>query len=93
MIDNDALNISDEMYAAYIDGNCSPLEEMIIKASIQDESVAEVLELSNDCKNLEYMNNLELLDISGIVDDFTRPLRDYDELKGNIEAPDNSPIM
>lgn len=34
MIDKDTLTISDEMYAAYIDGNCSPLEKMIINASI-----------------------------------------------------------
>lgn len=93
MIDKDTLNISDEMYAAYIDGNYSPLEKMIINASISDESVAEVMELSNDCKELERMNNLEPLDISSIVEDFTRALRDYDELKGNIETPDNSSIM
>lgn len=93
MIDKDTLNISDEMYAAYIDGNCSPLEKMIINASISDESVAEIMELANDCKELEDMNNLDLLDISSIVEDFTRPLKDYDELKGNIETPDNSPIM
>lgn len=93
MIDKDTLNISDEMYAAYIDGNCSPLEKMIINASISDESVAEVLELSKDCKDLDSMNNIEALDISSIVEDFTRPLKDYDELKGSIEASDNSPIM
>lgn len=93
MINKDTLNISDEMYAAYIDGNCSPLEKMIINAYISDESAAEVLELSKDCKDLDSMNNIEALDISSIVEDFTRPLRDYDELKGNIEAPDNSPIM
>lgn len=58
-----------------------------------DESVAEVLELSKDCKELERMNNIEILDISSIVEDFTRPIRDYDELKGNIETPDNTPIM
>ena len=93
MIDKDTLNISDEMYAAYIDGNCSPLEKMIINAYISDESVAEVLELSKDCKDLDSMNNIEALDISSIVEDFTCPLKDYDELKVNIEAPDNSPIM
>lgn len=93
MIDNDTLNISDEMYAAYIDGTCNPLEKMIIKASISYDSVAEVLELSNDCKGLECLNDFELLNISSIVEDFTRPLRDYDELKSKIEEPDNSPIM
>lgn len=93
MIDNDTLNIGDEMYAAYIDGNCNPLEEMIINSSISNESVAEVLELSNDCKEFERMNDFEPLDISSIVEDFIRPLRDYEELKRNIEAPYNSRIM
>lgn len=93
MIDNDSLNISDEMVAAYIDGNCNRLEEMVITASISDESVAEVLELSDDCKGLEYMNDFDPLDISGLVDDFTRPLREYNELKNNIDSPDDYPIM
>lgn len=86
-------NISNEMFAAYIDGNCNPLEETIIKSSILDEFVAEILELFDDCKDLENVNDFEPLDLSDIVHNFTKPLRDYNELKGNIDEPENSTII
>lgn len=92
MID-DNLNISDEMLAAYIDGNSNPLEEKIVSESFSNESVTEVLELSTDCKDSELLTNFEALDFSSVVDDFTKPLRDYNELKNNIDFTDDTHIM
>lgn len=92
MIDEN-LNISDEMLAAYIDGNSNPLEEKIVSESFSNESVTEVLELSTDCKDSELLTNFEALDFSSVVDDFTKPLRDYNELKNNIDFTDDTHIM
>lgn len=81
------------MLAAYIDGNSNPLEEKIVSESFSNESVTEVLELSTDCKDSELLTNFEALDFSSVVDDFTKPLRDYNELKNNIDFTDDTHIM
>lgn len=86
-------NVSDEMLAAYIDGNSSPIENLLIADFLPEESAIEVLDLSADCKNVELLSNVEPITFSDIVDVFVRPFKDYEELKDNIDTPDNSGIM
>lgn len=93
MFDDDMNTISDEMFAAYIDGNSTPIENILVTDFLSNESALEILDLSEDCKNGELLASIEPLVISDIVDDFVRPFKDYDELKGSIDNPDSSLIM
>lgn len=86
-------NVSDEMLAAYIDGNSSPIENLLIADFLPNESAKEILDLSADCKNEKLISNVEPISFSDIVGEFVRPFKDYEELKDNIDTLDNSGIM
>lgn len=42
---NTGENINEEMLAAFIDGNCTPLERYIIEQSLKDEKVQEIVDI------------------------------------------------
>lgn len=93
MMNDDAMKISDEMLAAYLDGNSIPLERLLIDESLTDESTREVLELVADCKNAEALEQVESIPMEDIVERLTRPFHEYEELKSGLDQPKNDPIM
>lgn len=93
MIDDDAMKISDEMLAAYLDGNCTPLERLVIGDSLADESMQEFEDLVSDSKDAGMLEQVEDLWIEDMVERLTRPFQEYGELKNGLERPDRNPIM
>lgn len=81
---NNVENINEEMLAAFIDGNCTPLEKTIIEQSLKDEKVQEVVDIVGDCKNLDNIECIEPIDISEAIDKYLKPIEDLKELKRNI---------
>lgn len=93
MMNDDAMKISDEMLAAYLDGNSIPLERLFIDESLTEESTREVLELVADCKNAEALEQVESIPMEDIVERLTRPFHEYEELRNGLERSDKNPIM
>lgn len=93
MIDSGSMNISDEMFASYLDGNSTPLENIIIGEAISDESLMEISELAADCSNPDLMDKVEPLPIDDIIDDFIKPFKDYQELKSDLDTPIDNNVM
>lgn len=81
--------ISDEMLAAYIEGNAIPIEENIIGTCLDNEELQELLEIVSDIKS-----NQELIDLGEslqaeipdkLFDGQDNPL---EEFKRNVEETD-----
>lgn len=81
--------ISDEMLAAYIDGNAIPIEENIIGNCLDNEELQELLEIVSDIKS-----NPELIDsgesLPAEIPDKMFEGRDnpLEEIKRNLEETD-----
>ena len=81
--------ISDEMLAAYIDGNAIPIEENIIGNCLDNEELQELLEIVSDIKN-----NPELIDsgesLQAEIPDKLFEGQDIslEEIKRNVEETD-----
>lgn len=87
------MDVNDEMLAAYIDGNTTPLENIVIDEAIGDESITEVIDLTKDCTNLELMADDEILPLEDIVKDIIRRIQDYQDLKTDLDKPEEKPLM
>ena len=81
---NTGENINEEMLAAFIDGNCTPLERYIIEQSLKDEKVQEIVDIVDDCKVLDKVNSIDPIDISEAIDKYLKPIEELKELKRNI---------
>ena len=68
-------NISDEMLAAYIDGNATPEESIMIQNALgSDELLTEAIDIANDC------GNMQELGLSSIADLGNTPLSEAEGL-------------
>jgi hypothetical protein len=91
---NNFNNISDEMLAAYIDGNATPLECLIIDNAINDEDITEVVDIISDIQN-----NPELLEEKGcseseVIEEPLNKIDQFNELKRQLnKGLDNNTIM
>lgn len=76
---------SNEMLSSYLDGSCTPLEQMIIKGCENQEDIQEILDITNGYKEVD--TNLEFndIDISDTIDNYLKPYEDYKELKTSLE--------
>jgi len=86
--------ITDEMLAAYIDGNAMPIEKNIIEEYINNEEFQEILDIVSDIKdNPEIVENTEGLnnEIPDNIEEYTESL--LHELKKGIEKTDNNNII
>lgn len=81
--------ISDEMLAAYIDGNAIPIEENIIGNYSDNEELQELLEIISDIKNSpELIDSGESLQAEipdKLFEDQDNPL---EEIRRNVEEAD-----
>ena len=78
-------NISDEMLAAYIDGNATPLECLIINDAIDNEDIAEVMEIVSEARN-----NPELLEVDDcselkFIEESLNKIEQFNELKQQLK--------
>ena len=78
---NTGENINEEMLAAFIDGNCTPLERYIIEQSLKDEKIVDIVD---DCKVLDKVDSIDPIDISEAIDKYLKPIEELKELKRNI---------
>lgn len=87
-MDNFDIFISDEMLAAYIDGNAIPIEQNIIDGYLDCDELQEVLDIVSDIKaNPELVELGEDLNVEvpdNIFEGFNNPLQD---LKQELENP------
>ena len=85
--------ITDEMLAAYIDGNAIPIEANIIKKHLKNEELQEVLDIVSDLKkNPEIIEGLEKISIDFPDNFFKDEEVSLQELKKDVEKP-NEHIM
>lgn len=83
-------HISDEMLAAYIDGTSTPLESTLVEQQLSDENIQEVIDLVSDSADLDFMQNVEPIDFTSMIDNYLKPIEEYQELKADIDGgPDN----
>ena len=81
--------ISDEMLAAYIDGTCTPLENTLVEQQLCDENIQEVIDLVSDSANQDFMQNVEPIDFASTIDNYLKPIEEYQELKADVDrGPD-----
>jgi hypothetical protein len=82
-------NISDEMLAAYIDGNATPEESIMIQNALgSDELLTEAIDIANDCVpfgigdwgNSFGSSNMQELGLSSIADLGNTPLSEAEGL-------------
>lgn len=82
--------ISDEMLAAYIDGTSTPLESTLVEQQLSDENIQEVIDLVSDSADLDFMQNVEPIDFTSMIDNYLKPIEEYQELKADIDgSPDD----
>lgn len=82
--------ISDEMLAAYIDGTSTPLESTLVEQQLSDENIQEVIDLVSDSADLDFIQNVEPLDFTSMIDNYLKPIEEYQELKADIDSsPDD----
>ena len=84
--------ITDEMLAAYIDGNAMPIERNIIEKYINNEEFQEILDIVSDIKdNPEIVEKTEGIDCD-MPDLDVSPESLFQELKKEIDKPNNNII-
>lgn len=82
--------ISDEMLAAYIDGTSTPLESTLVEQQLSDENIQEVIDLVSDSADQDCMQNVEPIDFTSMIDNYLKPIEEYQELKADIDSsPDD----
>lgn len=82
--------ISDEMLAAYIDGTSTPLESTLVEQQLSDGNIQEVIDLVSDSADLDFIQNVEPLDFTSMIDNYLKPIEEYQELKADIDSsPDD----
>lgn len=82
--------ISDEMLAAYIDGTSTPLESTLVEQQLSDENIQEVIDLVSDSADQDFMQNVEPIDFTSMIDNYLKPIEEYQELKADIDSsPDD----
>lgn len=86
--------VTDEMLAAYIDGNAIPIEKNIIEEYINNEEFQEILDIVSDIKyNPEIVEKIERMnyEMPDNKEEFSESL--LHELKKGIEKTDNNNII
>ena len=82
--------ISDEMLAAYIDGTSTPLENTLVEQQLSDENIQEVIDLVSDSADQDFMQNVEPIDFASMIDNYLKPIEEYQELKADVDrGPDD----
>lgn len=82
--------ISDEMLAAYIDGTSTPLESTLVEQQLSDENIQEVIDLVSDAADQDFIQNVEPINFTSMIDNYLKPIEEYQELKANIDSsPDD----
>ena len=82
--------ISDEMLAAYIDGTSTPLESTLVEQQLSNENIQEVIDLVSDSADQDFMQNVEPIDFTSMIDNYLKPIEEYQELKADIDSsPDD----
>ncbi len=85
--------LTDEMFAAYIDGNAIPIERAIIEGHLRREDLQEVLDIVADLKDLpELIDSGENMDSEKPDSNIVQVEPSLQELKKNIEG-NNQHIM
>lgn len=73
-------SISDEMLAAYIDGNALPVESMIINNAISiDCEIEEVVEIGTDINDFVVVSDVKDMEVLNSLFDFPKALTDKSE--------------
>lgn len=83
-------DLSDEMLASYIDGTCSPIENSIVSQYLNDESIREVLDITNEMPSDVDLNEFDSIDITDKIDHFMKPFEEYSELKHDLDNKRNN---
>ena len=80
-------NISDELLAAYIDGNTIPIESMLVQNAAElDPNIAEVIDLTSDMVQFSDFNEHNLgIEINSLLKSFGSPDSKLDSNKVNFE--------
>lgn len=74
-------NISDEMLAAYIDSNATPLECLIIGDAVNNEDIIEVMDIISDIRNSsDLLLEDEYFELKVIEESLNR-MEQFNELK------------
>lgn len=88
--------ISDEMLAAYIDGNAIPIERNIIGNYCGNEDLQEVLDIVSDIEDnpelLEVGEDLQAEIPDKMFEGIEKPLQNLQELRTELEIKNNKII-
>ena len=78
-------NISDEMLAAFIDGNTLPVESMIINNAIPiDGAIAEVVDIAKDINDFVIVSDVKDAEVLNSLFGFPNPVTD--KLESNTSS-------
>ena len=86
-------NISDEMIAAYIDGNATHLESNIIENLSKNDDFQEVADISLDCKDSEIIESVEPVDMAEILGQYIASVEIFSELKKDLDSEHSDNVM